>query len=106
MPCYSRRGENPQSRVYPDGMFMVLSLHITINVNIMKKIILTAAGALITLLAPAQVNKKDTMRVDTAHIEKIRKMPMDSIPGKMPTKKTPEDVPQKGKKEQPIRKEG
>ncbi|MCW3086163.1 MAG: hypothetical protein JWP12_3529 [Bacteroidetes bacterium] len=72
----------------------------------MKKTILIATGVLITLMAPAQVNKRDTVRVDTVNIEKIKKMPMDSIPGKMPIKKTPEDVPQKGKKEQPIRKEG
>ncbi len=71
----------------------------------MKKIMLIVTGVFITLMASAQVNKKDTMKVDTAHLEKIRKMPMDSIPGKMPVKKTPEDVPQKGKKEQPIKKE-
>lgn len=56
----------------------------------------------LALTANAQVIEKDTVKPDSTHLEKIRKMPMDTLHQKMPVKPVlPEE--QKDKKEdQPI----
>lgn len=50
----------------------------------MKKIILVISGVLILNFSHAQVNEKDTVMLDSTHVEKINKMPMDSAIHTMP----------------------
>ncbi|MEP7168110.1 MAG: hypothetical protein ABI855_01945 [Bacteroidota bacterium] len=58
----------------------------------MKKIILSFSTALIVTISQAQINKKDTVMLDTTQVEKINKMPMDSTHYKMPVAPlTPKD---------------
>ena len=68
----------------------------------MKKLMLMMAGLLPVLLS-AQVNKRDTVRMDTANIEKIKKVPMDTVPSKMPVQPLPPPNDSKNpKKKQPV----
>jgi hypothetical protein len=58
----------------------------------MKKIISSFSAALIVNISCAQINKKDTMMLDSTQVEKIHKMPMDSTNYKMPVAPlTPKD---------------
>lgn len=56
------------------------------------------------LTAGAQVNKRDTVKLDTANVEKIRKVPMDTVPSTMPVKKLPQS-PAPGNNKDPKKKE-
>jgi hypothetical protein len=65
----------------------------------MKKIFIISI--LLFLLIPngkGQNIKKDTVRPDTIQVEKIKKMPMDTVQHTMPVKKIP---PQDGKMSKP-----
>lgn len=56
-----------------------------------------------TLSASAQAGKKDTVKLDSTQIEKIKKMPEDTVPHKTPViPLTPPKNPKN--KETPIRK--
>lgn len=69
----------------------------------MKKIIIVISGLLLAIASPAQVNKRDTVRMDTAYIEKIKKVPMDTAPAKMPVQPLPPPNDSKNpKKKQPV----
>lgn len=48
--------------------------------------VLAAVMVLSLTVCKAQTYKKDTIMVDTTQMEKIRKMPMDTIQHKMPVK--------------------
>ena len=50
----------------------------------MKKIILSVFAAFMINVSHAQVNKKDTVMLDSTQVEKIQKMPMDSMHHNMP----------------------
>jgi hypothetical protein len=50
----------------------------------MKKLVLSVTAALIVSISQAQINKKDTVIPDTNQVEKIRKMPMDTMHHHMP----------------------
>lgn len=50
----------------------------------MKKLILLISAVLVFNLSHAQVNKKDTVMLDSTQVEKINKMPMDSAIHNMP----------------------
>ncbi|HKR04602.1 MAG TPA: hypothetical protein VJY62_08185 [Bacteroidia bacterium] len=59
----------------------------------MKKLILSIAAALIVSISQAQINKKDTVMPDTNQVEKIHKMPMDTMPHNRPAVPlTPKDT--------------
>ncbi|HEX8515465.1 MAG TPA: hypothetical protein VF868_04640 [Bacteroidia bacterium] len=64
----------------------------------MKKMILS-----ITLVAAfynleAQVKGKDTVKPDSTHLEKIKKMPMDTMDHQTPVKPVPQDNKKKDEK--------
>jgi len=61
----------------------------------MKKIIVICAVLFFTCSLNAQV-KKDTVKLDSSQIEKIKKMPMDTIHNKMPTKPVLPEEQRKG----------
>ncbi|MDF2438365.1 MAG: hypothetical protein K0Q95_2741 [Bacteroidota bacterium] len=53
----------------------------------MKKNIIFISLFFMSIAGVAQVNKKDTVFTDSTHIEKIKKMPMDTVqPHTMPVK--------------------
>ena len=54
------------------------------KLNIMKKIILTFSIAFMVNTSYSQINKKDTVMVDTSRVEKMKTMPVDSTYSKMP----------------------
>ena len=59
-------------------------------------LLLTAAGM------NAQENRKDTVKTDSTHLEKIRKMPMDTTHYKTPVKPVLPEEEKDKTKEQPI----
>ncbi|MCW3072526.1 MAG: hypothetical protein JWO44_2416 [Bacteroidetes bacterium] len=69
-----------------------------------KRIISMLALLLMAAGMNAQENRKDTVKTDSTHMEKIRKMPMDTTHYKTPVKPVlPEEQKDKDKdKEQPI----
>lgn len=55
----------------------------------------------LAFVANAQV-KKDTVNPDSTHLEKIRKMPMDTLHHKTPVKPVPPEEQKDKKEDQPI----
>ncbi len=70
----------------------------------MKKIILIGALFIFQKVEAQDNKQKDTVKVDSTQIEKIKKMPMDSISHPMPVAPVPKNnEPQKdAKKEHPL----
>jgi hypothetical protein len=54
----------------------------------MKKAVISFSFIFFVLSVEAQekINRKDTVQVDSTHLEKIKKMPMDSLHHKTPIK--------------------
>jgi hypothetical protein len=70
----------------------------------MKKIILSIASVMFfTCALKAQNKNKDTVMIDSTQLEKIEKMPMDTIHHKMPVDPVlPEEQKDDHDKEEPI----
>lgn len=70
----------------------------------MKKVIVSILSmCFMPLITNAQVIEKDTVKPDSTHLEKIRKMPMDTIHHKTPVKPVlPEEQKNNKKEDEPI----
>ncbi|MCW3103772.1 MAG: hypothetical protein JWO09_2212 [Bacteroidetes bacterium] len=67
-----------------------------------KQVMSVLAMLLMAAGANAQENKKDTVKTDSTHMEKIRKMPMDTTHYKTPVKPVLPEEEKNKSKEQPI----